>query len=346
MPGQAVDGQDLGRAGRSVTMHVQQVGHGLDAASRPMTAACRTPMVSCLHVRTAHRTDAHRPHRTGNAGCRSRAGRRGYRQEQLVDSDRNGAYRRGQRSGIGSDADGFGAARQPGACGNHVGLAVRGQSRGGPRAVSAHRARLRVRGAAAGGAAQRRPATEADHQRRAGRHHPRTARGRPGGRRRVAGGLASPAAARAEHRRVRQRTARSAGALHRTRRGSPCAATHRAHPRPIRMVGGRPVRAGLRADHAAALRRRHGGATGNSARARRRRTRRCRARSLRHRPGPAGGGAQQDQATSRRRRAAPRSAGGSAGTRVVGRRGADRHRRRHHPVGVRLPRRRSLAAAR
>ena len=34
MPGQAVDGQDLGRAGRSVTMHVQQVGHGLNAASR------------------------------------------------------------------------------------------------------------------------------------------------------------------------------------------------------------------------------------------------------------------------------------------------------------------------
>jgi len=29
-----VDGQDLGRAGRSVTVDMQQVGHGLNAASR------------------------------------------------------------------------------------------------------------------------------------------------------------------------------------------------------------------------------------------------------------------------------------------------------------------------
>ena len=50
------------------------------------------------------------------------------------------------------------------------------------------------------------------------------------------------------------------GPLHRTRRGSRCAATHRTNLRPARMVGGRPVRAGLRADHAAALRRRDGGA--------------------------------------------------------------------------------------
>ena len=34
MPGQAVDGQNLRRTARSVTMHVQQIGHGVDAASR------------------------------------------------------------------------------------------------------------------------------------------------------------------------------------------------------------------------------------------------------------------------------------------------------------------------
>ena len=34
MPGQAVDGQDLRWTSRSVTMHVQQIGHGLNAASR------------------------------------------------------------------------------------------------------------------------------------------------------------------------------------------------------------------------------------------------------------------------------------------------------------------------
>ena len=99
---------------------------------QPVTAACRTPVVSCLHVRTAHRTDADHPHRTGNARRRARAGRRRYGQEQLVDSDRDGAHRRGQRSGIGSAADGFGPARQPGACGDHVGPAVREQPRGGP----------------------------------------------------------------------------------------------------------------------------------------------------------------------------------------------------------------------
>jgi hypothetical protein len=31
--GQAVDGQNLGRAGRSVSMDVQQIGHRIDAAS-------------------------------------------------------------------------------------------------------------------------------------------------------------------------------------------------------------------------------------------------------------------------------------------------------------------------
>ena len=60
-------------------------------------------------------------------------------------------------------------------------------------------------------------------------HHPRLLRGLPGSLLLPPGGLASPAATRAEHRRLRQRTARSAGALHRTRRGSPCAATHWAH---------------------------------------------------------------------------------------------------------------------
>jgi len=53
MPGQAVNGQDLGWARRSVTMHMQQVGHGLNAARRRQqatTAVCRTPrgvMRSC-----------------------------------------------------------------------------------------------------------------------------------------------------------------------------------------------------------------------------------------------------------------------------------------------------------
>ena len=112
------------------------------------------------------------------------------------------------------------------------------------------------------------------------------------------------------------------------------------------MVGRRPVRAGLRADHAAALRRRHGGAAGHGARAGRRRTRRCRARSVRDRLGSAGGRAQQDQAASRRRRSAPRPAGGPVGSRVVDRRRTDRHRRRRRPVGFRLPRRRSVAVAR
>ena len=61
---------------------------------------------------------------------------------------------------------------------------------------------------------------------------------------RVRRGLAAPAAARAEHRRVRHRTARPVGALHRTRRGSRCAATHRAAVGPSRVAGRGPVRAG------------------------------------------------------------------------------------------------------
>ena len=52
------------------------------------------------------------------------------------------------------------------------------------------------------------------------------------------------------------------------------------------------------------------------------------------------------QAASGRRRAAPRSAGRPAGAGVVGRRRTHRHRRRPQPVGIRLPRCRSRAAAR
>ena len=33
VPGQAVDSQDLGRPARSIAIHVQQIGHGANAAS-------------------------------------------------------------------------------------------------------------------------------------------------------------------------------------------------------------------------------------------------------------------------------------------------------------------------
>ena len=105
VPGQAVDGQDPGGPGGSVTVHVQRIGHGVDAASRPMhfpgrplRATCRTPVVSCRHVRTAHRPVARQPHRTRSARRRPGARRAGYGQVQPADPGARRPDRRGLRS--------------------------------------------------------------------------------------------------------------------------------------------------------------------------------------------------------------------------------------------------------
>src|SRR5215216_1622557 len=92
VPGQAVDSQDLRWTSRSVAMHMQEIGHGLNAARsfrHATTATCRTPMVSCPHVRTADRTNLDRPHRTRYARGGSGAWRRGYRKEQPADRVRD-----------------------------------------------------------------------------------------------------------------------------------------------------------------------------------------------------------------------------------------------------------------
>ena len=153
VPGEPVDGQDLYRPWRAVAVDVQ-IGHGIDvraarasaAVTRCGTQSARRPAVPpttsttsprhaselvgppwChfTHVRTAHRSDADSAHRTRNARRGASDRRCGHRQEHPADPGRCRAHRRGHRPGIGSAADGFGAARHAGARRHHVGTARR-----------------------------------------------------------------------------------------------------------------------------------------------------------------------------------------------------------------------------
>ncbi len=119
VPGQAVDRKDL-RAVGSGRSGARAAGSVTARCCQPAaTAACRTPVVSFLHARTTTALTPDRAHRTGHAGYRSRARRRGHRQEQSLLVGRDGPHRCGHRSGIGSAADGFGAAQQSGPRGDH-----------------------------------------------------------------------------------------------------------------------------------------------------------------------------------------------------------------------------------
>ena len=115
------------------------------------------------------------------------------------------ADRRRRRPRVGAGPDPFAGrrGRRPRRC--HRGT-VRPpwRHRHHPRTTGAHRALLRVRGAAPAGGRARQPATAADDRRRAGRRHPRDARGRD---RRRGHPVARAAARCAPHGRIRRRTA-------------------------------------------------------------------------------------------------------------------------------------------
>ena len=197
VPGQPVDGQDLGGRGRAVAVHMQDIGHAVDV--RGMRMACvRRPDSGCVHLRLPDLSDPRGvmptcPHHTPPPAAHSMpAGARGMvrvlggpgtGKTTLLVQTAAAHIAAGGRSGIGSAADRFGAAGHPGARRDHRRAVALRPPRRGARTAGAHRALLRVRGAASGRAAQRRPAAAAHHQRRAGRHHPRTARRRPRGRR-------------------------------------------------------------------------------------------------------------------------------------------------------------------
>ena len=109
--GQPVDGEDPSRPGRAVAVHVKMVGHGFmlpDAGGR----TCRTPVVSCPHDHTPHRSAAvTEPPTCCAPGCVAPSGSsvgRAPGKTSLLVGGRRGAYRRRDGPGIGSAADGFG----------------------------------------------------------------------------------------------------------------------------------------------------------------------------------------------------------------------------------------------
>ncbi len=223
--GQPVDGQDLRRLLGAEAMHVEEMrvaGHGVDASRHRDGQGLSDPrdvMPTCPHRTSRRRSTALTEPGIARRGARPRWP--GHRQDPRADRHRRRAHRRRRRPGIRSAADGFGAARHAGPRrASRRPCCAAGSRAVGARTAGPHGALVRLRGAAARRAAQRRSAAAADHQRRAGRHHPRAARRRPRGRGQGRRRMAPPAAARAEHRRVRHRAARPVGPLHRARRGS------------------------------------------------------------------------------------------------------------------------------
>ena len=292
VPGQAVDGQDLGRPGRSVAMHMQQIGHGLDAASSRQRPLVGPPW--CHAFMSA-------PHTELTPTALTEPGMRG------VVRVLGGAGTGKSSLLIQTAAAHIAAGSDPESV-----LLLTGSARLGSQARAAITSALLSAGSRA---VVREPLVRTVHSyafavlrlaaQRNGDPPPRliTSAEQDGIiRELLAGDLedgdASPVAWPAQLRpalstvgfanELRDLLARC------TERGVDPVALQRIgrRQRPTRMVGRRPVRAGLRADHAAALRGRHGGAAGHRARAGRRRTRRCRARSVRDRPGPAGRRAQ------------------------------------------------------
>ena len=175
VPGEPVDGQDLYRSRRAVAVRTDRSRHrcyGLRAHVarwrshdlRHAAARRRSALTGCglvgppwchfAHVRTAHRSDTDSAHPTRNARRGASDRWSGHRQEHAADPGRFRAHRRRDRSGIGSAADGFGAARHAGARRHHVGTARSRHPRGCPRTLGPHGALVCIRSVASRRAAQ------------------------------------------------------------------------------------------------------------------------------------------------------------------------------------------------
>ncbi len=179
VPGEPVNGQDLGAPRRAEPVKVQVFAHASDAASQSARPNVGPPW--CHSGMSA-------PHIDLTPTALTEPGLRGV--VRLIGGAGTGKstlliQAAAAHIAAGTDPESVllltGSARlgTRGAGRHHVGTSGSGYARGRPRTPGAHGALVRIRGVASGRAAQGRSAAAADHQRRAGRHHPRTARRRP-----------------------------------------------------------------------------------------------------------------------------------------------------------------------